>query len=186
MCLHSSPRHSLSSYASYGTARPLRHWPHVCTCATRHAPPYWDVRTLRPGKRNHSEGGGPHHTGVKTVRTNTQEPAHVHTSTRTAPRLARTVRERTGGGDSQRAALGHTGKRVRARPLGRCGEMRGDVVGGYDHDLCGVSAHPRAPGTARLVPCGSCRLDVETRGTSLALARPPRVCVETYLTFTLP
>ena len=50
------------------------------------------------------------------------------------------------------------------------------------------TAHPRALGLALLMPWGSCRLDVETRG-SPPLAPPPRVCGEDYLTLpylTLP
>ena len=39
-----------------------------------------------------------------------------------------------------------------------------------------VTALPHA--TAHLVPCGSSRLDVERRGTSLALAPPTCVCAE--------
>ena len=43
------------------------------------------------------------------------------------------------------------------------------------------TAHPRAPGLALPIPRGSCRPDVEWRGTSLALAPPPRVCGEACL-----
>ena len=49
------------------------------------------------------------------------------------------------------------------------------------------TARPRAPGLPLSMPCGApvC-LDVESRGTSLALAPPPRVCGEVYFPFPYP
>ena len=52
----------------------------------------------------------------------------------------------------------------------------------HTHTHTPHTAHPRAPGLALSMPRGSCRLDVESRGASLALAPPPRVCGEVYLT----